>query len=258
MMSDKRETFGASQLSLVASAVTMAGQAGWTQRDWEAAQKLEFWQKMKWVHDGDAVVTMRTDMASPKERMIAFYAQVFGLGHAAERALEDLELVSDPNRPDLSATILILPRAVASLKEMLEKIRNYWWQDPIPQIAFASYGRMETYTSNAHRRPAYSYLLHHSGKQESDRTYKNWSHDDALEHLLFMNHEEYILTWAYHKWLTGGECLDTHGSTRLCAKWPEGAAVLVNSSGRRLRLSYCRPDAKHSSAGPREVRFTSF
>jgi hypothetical protein len=60
-----KETFGASQLSLV------AGQAGWTQRDWEAAQKLEFWQKMKWVHDGAAVVTLRTDMASPEERMIS-------------------------------------------------------------------------------------------------------------------------------------------------------------------------------------------
>jgi hypothetical protein len=251
-----KETFGASQLSLVASALTMAGQAGWTQRDWEAAQKLEFWQKMKWVHDGDAVVTLRADMASAEERMIAFYAQVFGLGCEAQLALEDLELAGDPNRPDLSATLLILSRAVVNLRETLEKIRHYWYQDRWPYKAFPPEA-IYTCTGNAHRRPASNYLLHHRGGQESDRVHKGKSYDDAIASIFFMNHEEYILAWAYRKWLTGGaECLDTFGSTRLCAKWPEGAAVLVNSSGRQLRLSYCRPNSQHSSAGPREVSIT--
>jgi hypothetical protein len=242
-----KETFGASQLSLV------AGQAGWTQRDWEAAQKLEFWQKMKWVHDGAAVVTLRTDMASPEERMISFYAQVLGLGREAEQALENLGLAGDPNRPDLSATLLILYQAVVNLRETLGKIRNYWYQDGLPHKAFPPES-----ISNAHRRPSGNYLLHHKGGQESDRVHKGKSYDDAIALTLFMNHEEYILAWAYHKWLTGGvECLDTFGSTRLCAKWPNDTAVLVNSSGRRLRLSYCRPDTQHSSAGPREVSVTS-
>ena len=95
-----QENFGASQIALVSSALTLAGQAGWTQRDWEvAATQKEFWEQMKLVANGQAEVALLTPtksprQPSPKQQIISFYAKVFGLGKEAVVALKGQKLTN--------------------------------------------------------------------------------------------------------------------------------------------------------------------
>ena len=252
-----QEVFGASQVALVASALTLAGQAGWTQRDWEvAATQKEFWEQMKLVANGQAEVVLLTPakssrQPSPKQQMISFYAKVFGLGKEATAALKSQKLAGSTDFPHLSASLLILGEDVLSLKVALEKIAAFWPDKAVPY----TWSDVENIKiPKGHERPTGAYILYHTGEEMSDKVHKGTSYNDALGIMKFMMPKEYVIFWAYTLWAKE-IYLDTSGWTRLCAVWPGGNIVGGDSSSRQLSLGSGLPGGRDSDSGPREVSF---
>lgn len=251
-----QESFGASQIALVASALTLAGQAGWTQRDWELANQKEFWERVKLVNDGKAEIVLLTPTKparkpSPKQQMISFYAQVFGLGKEAAAALKGQNLKGDAKLTQLSSSLLILGDDVLTLEIAIQKIAAFWPKESAPY----KYGDVANITiPKGHKRPEGAYLLHHTGETNSDKAHKGKSYNDALGTMRFMTPKEYVIFWAYTLW-SQKQYLDKSGWTRLCATWPDGSIVGGCSFGRRLGLDYGSPGGQDPSNGPREVSF---
>lgn len=252
-----QEVFGASQIALVTSALTLAGQAGWTQRDWEvAATQKEFWEQMKLVANGQAEIVPLTPVKStrqpsPKQQIIKFYKDVFGLGQQTVAALKGQKLNGDENLPQLSSSLPILGDDFLTLKVALEKIAAFWPDESAPYTWSDVQGIK---IPKGHERPKGAYLLHHTGEVNSDKAHKGKSYNDALGIMKFMTPKEYVILWAYTLWAKQ-TYLDASGWTRLCATWPDGDFVDGLSDGRQLYLNYGHPDHRHSDFGPRSVSF---
>ena len=248
-----QENFGASQITLVASALTLAGQAGWTQRDWELANQKEFWERMKLVNDGKAEIMPLTPVKpargpSPQQQIISFYAQVFGLCEEARQALKELKRTENLR---LQVQTLILGDDVLTLEAALDKIDAFWPNEAAP-YTWSDVSSIKI--PKEHERPKGAYILHHTGEEGSDKIHKGKSYNDALGVMNFMTPKEYVIFWAYTLW-TKKIYLDASGWTRLCATWPDGSIVCGSSDSRQLNLGHGHPADRHSDSGPREVSF---